>query len=1605
MKKGKIVIVTIAILIAISMVTALVSVLLSNNKEISIAGLTDEIVNASVTLGQTKITINSPITFNKANNQNKEFDVDGKAIIKEAANLLGKNYNMGETAQYGGKGGVYSNVAYEPSQIREIDCSGLVAWSLKRLGYEFDGPLGNKAISANNKIPLDGNHFVTKAIGTNLYYFNEVGTYIKNASQNTYSFNTTYPKNNISASSFYTNEITCNKSNLEGKRINVLKVNDPITNDFRYYNYYDKNGNKKVLPMGTIVYSHGGTPTTDHSWIYIGDLGTSDSKKAADKLISMGIINENQKQWVEGISQSHHWRIESHGGAGVRITNNDPNMGDKDGTKTTGTIWAFQVANDEILEGEYHLNISKRSSKDNLDTIEGLQTYTNCIGGAEFNLKLYRNNGENPNRDINITSNEGKMTRINWDNPEVTSNNSKIKIDDVTIIDKILVEETKAPENYNLPETNKFELRIYKKLNGSRYELNKIEVYKEDGSKIGEATYGYNSFFINKQNNIALDMSNNAITVTILDTAKEGMYNLEIEKIDAKTKTPIPGIEFMVKMYPNTSIKVTTNKQGLATLESKKITIDDYEDIDHYLISENTNKKYATLKGELELYVKKSESEDGFIATGISNTTESFRDSITYNVQDTLGNNIICTARLENNCISLTMENTPYVPPILKLNKVDSEDNEKFLLDTDMTIIRKIINENEEQVGEKQQLFSGKLKDLEANLLENGKTFVYTESEYYGYPEKYVYEIYENEPAYGYLNILKGKMYIEVTIWCTPNINVSKRIVPIQGQNVSNDEISDANNSILFTVNNEDRTITGIIKNPQENIPFELDLYKHELNSDKAVSGINFNVSKDGKNIKEEGFTSQASAICLDKVDKVLKGKTYTYIIEETNTNNNIVNKIAKTEVKVTAREDGTISANISRVMKKGQDTWQDYNNEFSNLVVLEGPDENNKVTVKIANSMYYEVKLIKRDYETQEIIPGAKFTINQISPNTKQILPNEENEDGAITDYTFIETEANSNSEYIYEISEIEVPNNYLEILKDIKINLHIKTDELGNIKPLSSNTNSTGTYYELNKDGGLKYSEKNELKKYINLVVDTNNNNISLNIYNKAEQNDYNIQIMKVDKKTGKPLSGAIFSVTYPDASSRNDLETNNQGIVSLYNTPREITKASDLYTIREIKAPDGGILLNQTDIIARVNLAGVTNSNELKNATVDLTVSKAGAEGLTEIEGLDYNIVGNVIQIIIPNEMPQYIFKLKKQNLKSEPVNGIKFFVQEEATVMENKLFFEELQNGEFSFIETAMGNKTYTYLVKEQCGILGYDNLLEGMDLKVHVVTDSNGRVKEIHEDDNNYTRFEVIQVSPSARYTVNEVKELINLELGTENIDGKDITVVNVTIKNPYKYKMKLEKQDLYGNVINNKVRLELKENETSYPINTNNNLTSSDIGIGINETQEWTIRELDVEKPYYNIFENKYIKVITKWDLENNKIKVESLKIYNNDNTEIPEDNKLYEYVSLNDVYVDNNTYTVPIIIRNPFIYRLKVTKYETDGKTEYTKSTITVNNEEIIGGNAGEKSFYTVDNIADLRENIQFTIRETASGRNHINIFEKDNKYLSIEAKITEKR
>ena len=317
---------------------------------------------------------------------NGTFKLNGKDIVKNAAIFLGDKYGEPDNKVVRGA---------------NLDCSQLVQSALVKSGV--NNISGFQILDGHGKnIPEQTMDWFVNGNGAKQAWSQL--KYWKYDTSTQKIVDIPYNKSNSDTYSIYKYK---DKLTVDGQKINVLKVNDPITSNLRYYQYYDGT-TKRELPMGTIIISYGSqwrsgdwtTGTQTHAWICIGNLGTTNANEAANILINMGIIEEKNRGHVVSTSSTNkYWRIENAGSTGVTINNGDPDMS-LDGTgKKIGPIWAFQVANDNI--GTISFGVNKVSSKN-----------SNKKVNATFKYKLTTQDGNSSIKNGQIVANSGNKVTI-----------------------------------------------------------------------------------------------------------------------------------------------------------------------------------------------------------------------------------------------------------------------------------------------------------------------------------------------------------------------------------------------------------------------------------------------------------------------------------------------------------------------------------------------------------------------------------------------------------------------------------------------------------------------------------------------------------------------------------------------------------------------------------------------------------------------------------------------------------------------------------------------------------------------------------------------------------------------------------------------------------------------------------------------------------------------------------------------------------------------------------------------------------------------------------------------------------------------------------------
>ena len=331
--------------------------------------------------------------------QDKDFTLTDKDIIGKATQLLGKSYPMNDencnVAVSGGKDvanytkGASANSA---SNVNYVDCADLIWWTLKSIDSNMVIRLGNT--SSYSEIPYDVARWVTYGSGSR--WFSEVGNFARNKT----SPYTPYFDQFDGSADTIENYLKGYSGNDMTKKMNVLKRNDPITNELRWYKYYDANGNLQDIPAGTFIIAMGDRGAIDgngsaHSWIALGNLGTSNVDDVVTILNSKYGLSLNKNNVVNK-GTSTYWRIESSANdKKVTINNGNPDMGQNaGGKKIINAIWAFQVARqEEEKPGTFNFEIEKVDA-DTEKTLSGVEfKYAEGEGAdkdflAKYGIKL-----------------------------------------------------------------------------------------------------------------------------------------------------------------------------------------------------------------------------------------------------------------------------------------------------------------------------------------------------------------------------------------------------------------------------------------------------------------------------------------------------------------------------------------------------------------------------------------------------------------------------------------------------------------------------------------------------------------------------------------------------------------------------------------------------------------------------------------------------------------------------------------------------------------------------------------------------------------------------------------------------------------------------------------------------------------------------------------------------------------------------------------------------------------------------------------------------------------------------------------------------------------
>lgn len=672
----------------------------------------------------------------------------------------------------------------------------------------------------------------------------------------------------------------------------------------------------------------------------------------------------------------------------------------------------------------------------------------------------------------------------------------------------------------------------------------------------------------------------------------------------------------------------------------------------------------------------------------------------------------------------------------------------------------------------------------------------------------YKYYIREVQSPVGYVGLDENTM-IELAITVgLKNDNTGYMVLDTSVNLVDNQKNVISNNPDMISAEiNGDNQIILTVPNEQVSGKYEMSFVKvDEDNTSLKLDGAVFDVSY----VCYEGNSTEIGSDTRLDVQKIEQEITCegidVYTITERQSPTGYVGLESPFTITVTKKlvDNGYIVDNIG------------YSSSDKVLVEVER-DNNCSITIKIKNKKLegsYQLEVEKQDENGNDINGGSfmvyypggtgveSFTINDKNPNPYSLIKQEIREEGT--------------DEWI--ISELEAPEGYVRLEKEIHVTVKKYLDTANNKWDIS--------------DIEIKDLDGNDVSDIVSLERDDDNNLFKIKIINKKIEGNYSLYFTKEDALTGSRIysSDTTFKVT----RNNEDSEEVNLGAGMKIIGPFEIESNMqvDTYTIEEVKAPEGYIKLKDS-------ITFKVHSYEMAGKYVPYWV-ESDSEYI-------HTYIGNsgTVFITIDNDKIMNSYQLDILKIDAETktqLNGARFEIKYPGETEYQEIIFEE---GDFLTAPITMTEEgTDTIYIKEIEAPEGYEKLID--ELKIEVT-------KKIENEKFVITDYKVMNTDGS------------KAPQGTE-ISLQNESTIGVKVPNEMKtgvYNLELVKYD------DENTKLQGAEFEVTMPDGTTKQVITDsqgkanigDMEITSEGTDEYTIKETKAPEGYQLLTSEFKIKV------------------------------------------------------------------------------------------------------------------------------------------------
>ena len=758
-------------------------------------------------------------------------------------------------------------------------------------------------------------------------------------------------------------------------------------------------------------------------------------------------------------------------------------------------------------------------------------------------------------------------------------------------------------------------------------------------------------------------------------------------------------------------------------------------------------------------------------------------------------------------------------------------------------------------------------------------------------------KVRENSSAYGYNNVLAGKE-LELNLRFNSGSNGQYELAVVNSKlndfynsaNNITDGVGDYSRYITYytTVTNNIPVLLVYLRNPTD---FGIEVIKQKTDG-TDFDGAKFEIRSINDNFVTTNETDPSSLSRIGVYDMEItpRGRKQ-FVIKETSTDASHTNILAGKEIDLDVfmnkGSDGALDMEATYRVIDSTTLQQVTDNDILQFINVEVSRASRTgkflVRVYIKNPIKYKVQFNKKDLNGFDLIGQATVTINGVANNGYKV---DTYEYGKIYDtLSFIIQETNVVAPFI----------NGLDGNK-IRVNARITDEEKIEVTSLQAIS-----------ENGYLIAMTDNMRNNFTSYIDTDEDGVSVLHLIVRNPMQYYINFRKVDANNNL-LMGANLLAKYNEEEYPNIRESSQVPV-----TIRDVGRNSrTLVEFTEIDAPGDNTFVNvlegrrigiitEVEIGYRVKIFKMYDMATLQDFESDYVTTSYDRDTYT-------------LNVTIQNPV-EYDFEVVKEDLNGAELSG-------------NGLIFQVTKQGAGGFIKGNNGTSkvkfteenlapgsSMSYTVQEISTIAPFQNVLSGLKYNMTVTVDQNGEPTVNTQLVNNQG---TAVTNNYVTYSTNQVSE-----------NGRRL--IKVTIKNPLKYKVRVEKTDMVGEPL---TYANVYINGASNNKGTNNYVMISQNDVAQGQVNSFTVYEDNTSIPYVNVLGNRKLQFDIRMNYDNTVSIINAFtKDGNTTTTGIAND--LTPYISW-DYEVEEST-QIPIVvikIKNPTEYKVRVIKQDENGNT-----------------------------------------------------------------------